>query len=178
MTNPPGTRPSHSSGAMSARRLLNPLAVVLVAVLISAACAAKPTPPPTDLQATNIAVGVAVARTATALAPTATWTATPTNTPLPPTVTPTAGPIQPPVVINFANCWLFGPGYSYSLDSHIKSGKTVQLIGVGTVPGWYIINNPYYGTACWIKAADLRIDPNMDLSQFPLMTPFPLSPTP
>jgi hypothetical protein len=176
--NPPGTKTPHSSNTILNPRFLHQAVIVLITILISAACAPQATPSAGDLMATNIAMGVIIARTRTAQAPTATRTATPTHTPLPPTVTPTQGPIQPPVVVNFANCWLFGPGYSYSLDSHIKSGKQVQLIGVGSTPGWYIIINPYYGTPCWIQAADLSIDPNMDLSQFPLMTPFPLSPTP
>ena len=154
------------------------LAVIGIAViLMGAACAPKATPPVDDL-ATNIAQGVFVALTRTALAPTLTPSATPTQTPVPPTAIPTKGPVQPPVVAGFANCWLFGPGYSYSLDSHIKSGKQVKLVGVGSVPGWYIIINPYYGTTCWIQAASLSIDPNMDLSHTPMMTPFPLAPTP
>ncbi len=147
-------------------------------ILLSTACASKSTPPAPDQMATNIAMGVLIAQTRTAQAPTLTPSATPTQTPLPPTVTPTKGPVQPPVVVGFANCWLFGPGYSYSLDSHIKSGKQVKLIGVGSVPGWYIIINPYYGTTCWVEAANLSIDPNMDLSQIPMMTPFPLAPKP
>ncbi len=147
-------------------------------ILMGTACASKATPSPVDQQATNIAMGVAIAQTQTAQAPTLTPSVTPTQTPLPPTATPTKGPVQPPVVVGFANCWLFGPGYSYSLDSHIKSGKQVKLIGVGSVPGWYIIINPYYSTTCWIQAANLSIDPNMNLSQIPMMTPFPLAPTP
>ena len=158
-------------------RFLRLAVVGSVAILIGTACASKATPPVDDM-ATNIAQGVFVALTRTAEAPTVTPSATPTQTPLPPTATPTKGPIRPPVVVGFANCWLFGPGYSYSLDSHIKSGKQVKLIGVGSVPGWYIIINPYYSTACWIQAASLNIDPNMDLSQIPMMTPFPLAPTP
>ena len=158
-------------------RFLRMAVIGLVAMLMSAACAPKATPQVDDM-ATNIAQGVFAAQTRTAEAPTVTPSVTPTQTPLLPTATPTKGPIQPPVVVGFANCWLFGPGYSYSLDSHIKSGKQVKLIGVGSVSGWYIIINPYYGTACWIQAASLSIDPNMDLSQIPMMTPFPLAPTP
>ena len=104
-------------------------------ILMSMACAPKANPLPVDQQATNIAMGVAIAQTRTAEAPTVTPSATPTQTPLPPTATPTKGPAQPPVVVGFANCWLFGPGYSYSLDSHIKSDKQVKLTGVGSVPG-------------------------------------------
>ena len=158
-------------------RLMRSAIIGLVVILMSTACAPKATPSVDDL-ATNIAQGVSIMLTRTALAPTLPPSATPTQTPLPPTATPTRGPVQSPVVVGFANCWLFGPGYSYSLDSHIKSGKQVKLVGVGSVPGWYVIINPYYSTACWIQAANLNIDPNMDLSQIPMMTPFPLTPTP
>jgi len=159
-------------------RYLHLAVIGFVAILMSTACAAKATPSLADQMATNVAMGVLVARSRTAQAPTLTPSATPTHTPLPPTATPTKGPVQPPVVVGFANCWLFGPGYSYSLDSHIKSGKQVKLVGVGSISGWYIIINPYYGTTCWIQAANLSIDPNMDLSQIPMMTPFPLASTP
>ena len=178
MTNAHRLQPSHSFEVALNSRFLHLVVIGLITIFTSAACAPQATPPVVDHQATDIAMGVAVAWTKTALAPTATWTATATSTPPPPTVTPTKGPVQPPVVVGFANCWSYGPGYSYSLNSHIKSGKQVQMVGVGSVPGWFIIINPYFGTQCWIKAADLSLDPNMDLSQIPMMTPFPLSPTP
>ena len=146
------------------------LPVIGLVVLMSTACASRPTPSPSDEMATNIAMGVAVAWTRTAKAPTLTPSATPTYTPIPPTSTPTRGPIKPPVVVNFAPCW-FGPGNAYYLESNIEAGEQVQLVGIGSLPGWYIIINPYFFQRCWIQAANLSIDPNMDLSQIPMMTP-------
>jgi len=164
-----------SIGAEMKFRFLLQAVIGLSLILVSTACASKATPTAVDHMATNIAMGVFIAQTRTAEAPTVTPSFTPTQTSLPSTATPTKGPIQPPTVVGFANCWLFGPGYSYSLDSHIKSGKQVKLIGVGSISGWYIIVNPYYSTTCWIQAANLNIDPNMDLSQIPMMTPYPLT---
>jgi hypothetical protein len=158
-------------------RFLPQVMIGLAAILMNTACASKATPTPANDMVVNIAMGVAVAETQTAEAPTLTPSVTPTYTPIPPTVTPTHGPIKPPVIVDFSSCW-FGPGYSYVLESHIKGGKQVQLIGIGSIPGWYIIINPYYGQPCWIHASDVRIDANMDLSQIPLMTPIPLTPTP
>ncbi len=142
----------------------------LITILIAAACAAKATPPAVNDMATNIALGVSAAQTKTAEAPTPIPSATPTNTPIPATMTSVP---QQPVVLHFAPCW-FGPGNAYHLESNIEKGERVQLVGVGSIPGWYIIINPYFQQRCWIQAVDLSIDPNMDLSQYPMMTPIPL----
>jgi hypothetical protein len=140
-----------------------------VTIILSAACAPKPTPPPVDNLATNVASGVSSVLTLTAGAP----TPLPSSTPLPPaTITPASTP-QPPTVRHHAACW-FGPGSAYNLESNITKGESVQILGVGSLPGWYIIRNPYFQQPCWIQAADLNIDPGMDLSQYPVMTPYPL----
>ncbi len=156
-------------------RFPHPVILGLVLILLSSACATDSTPSPADLQATNIAMGVAVAWTKTAKAPTATRTPAPTHTPSP-TITPTKPPAKPPVVSTFASCWWgpWGPGNNYHLESNIEAGEQVQIVGIGTVPGWYIIINPYFYQRCWIQAANLTIDPNMDLSTIPIMTPIPL----
>jgi hypothetical protein len=155
-------------------RLLRLTVITYAAILVGTACAPKATPPPVDDLATNIARGVSVAYTRTAEAPTLTPSATPAPTAA---FTPTHGPIQPPTVLSLAPCW-FGPGPNYNLESNIKAGEQVQLVGVGTVPGWYIIINPYFYQRCWIQAVNLRIDPNTDLSQYPMMTPIPQRATP
>ena len=154
-------------------RFLRLIVIALGAILLSTACASSSTPSPADQQATNIAMGVALAWTRTAQAPTLTPSATPTQTPMPPTATPTKGPIKPPIVSNFAPCW-WGPGNAYHLESNVEAGEQVQLVAVGSLPGWYIIINPYFYQRCWIQATNLTIDPNMDLSQYPIMTPIPL----
>ena len=150
-------------------RVLRLIIIGLVAILISAACAPKATPPPVDNIATNVALGVSSVLTLTAGAP----TPVPSATLLPTaTVTPTSVP-QPPTVRHHAACW-FGPGSDYNLESNITKGEKVQLLGVGSLPGWYIIRNPYFQQPCWIQAADLNIDPGMDLSIYPVITPYPL----
>ena len=138
---------------------------------MSAACSPQATPPPVDSLATNIALGVIAARsqTAQALPPSPTTTATQTPTPLP---TVTSSPTQQPVVTHLAACW-FGPGRAYNLESNIKKGESVELLAVGTVPGWYIIRNPYFHQPCWIQSENLSLDPAFDPSQFPMMTPWP-----
>ena len=156
-------------------RFLQLVIIGLVMILLSAACASNSNPLPADQQATNIAMGVALAWTRTAEAPTVTPSATPTHTPHPPTATPTKGPIKPPTVVNFASCW-WGPwsrDTAYGLENNINPGEQVQIVGVGSIPGWYIIISPLYGQRCWIQATNLTIDPNMDLSQYPIMTPIP-----
>ncbi len=138
---------------------------------MSTACSPQATPTPVNSMATNIALGVIAAQsqTAQALPPSPTATATPTP---PPTPTVTSSPTQQPVVIHLAACW-FGPGRAYNLESNIKEGESVELLAVGTVPGWYIIRNPYFHQPCWIQAENLSLDPAFNPSQFPMMTPWP-----
>jgi len=148
--------------------------LVIVGVLLfflGAACSPQPTPMPVDAMSTSIALGVIVAQsqTAQALPPSPTATATQTPTPLP---TVTSSPTQQPVVVRLAACW-FGPGRAYRLESNIKEGEVVELLAVGTVPGWYIIRNPYFHQPCWIQAENLSLDPMFDPSPFPMMTPLP-----
>jgi hypothetical protein len=106
-----------------------------------------------------------------------------TDTPVPtPTETQTPKPVWDPsnhtvvVVTNEAAgiaqaaCW-FGPGPSYNLESYITNAKKVQLLGVGSIPGWYVITNPYFHQPCWISAAEVKIPEGMDLSTFPVISP-------
>ncbi|HUH96756.1 MAG TPA: hypothetical protein VLZ89_05320 [Anaerolineales bacterium] len=151
-------------------RLFCLTATSLALVLVITGCAPQATASPVDEMATNIARGVALVRTATAKAPTPLPSATLTPTA---TIPPTSAPIQQPVVVKLAGCW-FGPGPSYNMESSIPKGQSVELLGVGSVPGWYIIRNPYFFQPCWIQAASLGIDPRMDLTQLPVVTPYPL----
>ncbi|MCJ7435871.1 MAG: hypothetical protein MUO77_20520 [Anaerolineales bacterium] len=147
------------------------LAVIgIAAMLLSAACVPKSTPSPEDAMETSIALGVSVARTLTAEAPTPQPTGTATETPFPATNTPYY--LQNPVVNKLAPCW-FGPGRAYNLESNIKEGESVEMVAVGSVPGWYIIINPYYNQPCWIQTDDLDMDPMFNPSIFPLITPYP-----
>jgi hypothetical protein len=145
--------------------------------LISASCAPKATPTPVDVIGTTAAQLAMVMLTQTAGA------ASPT--PLPPTITPTPSftdtptpaptssePPKRPLVTEFAGCWT-GPGSTYTLISNIDAKKRVDIIGIGSVPGWYIIRNPYFHNPCWMEGVHLNIDPNLNLSVIPVMTPGP-----
>lgn len=154
----------------------------LLVSMILAACAPQAASPTPDVIGTTAAQLAAVMMTQTAGAVTPTppppaETATPaiTDTPAVPTDKPA---LKPPSVITFAGCWA-GPGESYPLISNIdpsirKGGRqVVTILGIGSEPGWYIIQNPYFNNPCWIRAENMEIDPLMDLSQFPVMTPSP-----
>ncbi len=152
-------------------RFLRLAGIGILVICISAACSPQASPAPVDSLATNIAHGVLIARSQTALALSMLPTATETQTPAPtPTVTSSA--TQQPVVTHFAPCW-FGPGPAYNLESNIEEGENVDLLAVGTVPGWYIIRNPYFHQPCWIQDKNLSLGPQFDPSQFPMMTPWP-----
>ena len=153
--------------------------VCAAAILLNAACAAQATPP-VDSMATTVAQLAYEMMTGTAsrASPTPTDTRTPTATPTQTaTITPTSPPPRPPLVVNFAGCWR-GPGPSYVLVSNINKGTRVDLKGIGSVPGWYIIINPYFHQLCWIQAVNLSIHAGTDMSKYPEMTPSPLTPTP
>ncbi len=152
-------------------RFLHLTIVCFVAILVGTACAPKATPPPVDELATNIARGVSDSLTKTAAAPSPMPSATFTQTA---TITPTSGPVKSPLVVNFAGCWR-GPGPSYVLVSNISKGQRVDLHGIGSVPGWYIILNPYFRQACWIQAVNLSIHAGTDMSVYSVMTPIPLT---
>ncbi len=145
----------------------------LVMILILPACAVEPTPPPVDVVGT-MAVQMAsemLTQTVAAYSP----TPPPSTATTIPTVTPTVEPtkdasIKIVIVVNNVPCW-FGPGESYGLESYISATKKVELLGIGSVPGWYVIMNPYFHQACWVAAADVQLDPAMDISVFPTITP-------
>ena len=114
--------------------------------------------------------------------------AAPTSTPLPPTATPTlaftdtpeptvpTSQINPPRLIAQTGCWT-GPGDTYTLISNIelnaRGRKNVIILGVGSVDGWIVIRNPYFNNPCWVPLSAMEIDPNFNLSGYPVMTPGP-----
>ena len=53
-----------------------------------------------------------------------------------------------------------------------REGKKVEVLGVGSTPGWYIIRNPYFHKPCWVQAANLKNVP-ADTTALPVMTPGP-----
>jgi hypothetical protein len=166
---------------MNRKKLHLPTAIILVAIFIASCSypAASPTPA-VDAIATAALQQVYLMLTQTALAapptstpiPTATFPA-PTETPAPAAAEPTSSePLKRPVVTAFTGCWT-GPGEQYTLISNIAEKKYVEIIGMGNVPGWYVIRNPYFRNPCWIEAIYLKLDPRLDTSKFPMMTPMP-----
>lgn len=88
---------------------------------------------------------------------------------------PTSTP-QNPLVLNTILCWK-GPGDPYEVVSALKTGERVELIGEGSIAGWWIVDNPIYHDPCWAQAASIQIEPGYDTASLPLYTP-PPSPTP
>ena len=158
------------------KQLSSSLVVIgIVLVVILSACAPQVTPPPVDTAATMAIqfMQEMLTQTAAAASPTplpATATLIPTETPSP---QPTeAKPLKRTVIKTFTGCY-YGPGPEYTLDSNISEGRRVDIVGIGSVPGWYVIINPYFHKQCWVNANDLEIDPARDLSTLPVMTPIP-----
>jgi hypothetical protein len=152
------------------------IGMALAIILSSAACTPEGTAEPVDMSGTLAAqmASVMLTQTAAAASPTpppatATETPAPTDTPTP---EPTRGPVKRPAIRTFTGCY-YGPGLEYGLDSNISENKKVQIVGIGSVPGWYVIINPYFHKQCWVAASDLEVDPKMDLSGLPVMTPIP-----
>lgn len=144
----------------------------LLALVASAACTPRPiTPSPDEMSTAVAALAITfLTRTAAAVSPTPTMTDTPLPTE---TLTPdvTATPEhRMPITVNFASCY-YGPGPTYTLESNINKGKRVELLGVGSQSGWYIIRNPYFYKPCWIAATDIQIDPGVNTAALPVMTP-------
>ena len=92
----------------------------------------------------------------------------PTNT----TVAASATP-QSPQVINSTLCWV-GPGTKYEVVSSLNAGETVEVIGRGSIPDWFIIRNPRYHDPCWVQANALKLDASFDINALQVFTPPPL----
>lgn len=90
-------------------------------------------------------------------------------------VLPTSTP-QNPLVLETTLCWK-GPGVQYEVVSALKQDERVELLGQGSIVGWWIVNNPIYHDPCWAQAKDLRIEPGYNTAALPIYTP-PPSPTP
>ena len=152
---------------------LIPAKVLAIFALAVSACAPQPPPTPGDPIGTIAAELAHSMQTQTAAAhsatpPPTTPTALPTDTSTP---TPAKDPTKNVItVVNHTGCY-YGPGPAYQLQSYINVPKDVELLGIGSEEGWYVISGPYYYSACWVSAADVQIDADVDLSRFPVMTP-------
>ena len=166
---------------MNANQLHKFALLALCSVMFVTSCAPQAATPTVDIIGTTAAQLAAqmLTQTAGAVTPTPVLpseTPTPifTDTPAaPPTDTP--APV-PPAVITTAGCWT-GPGDNYTLISNIEPGPrgrtVVTILGTGSEPGWIVIRNPYFNNPCWIKIENLVIGPQINLSEFPVMTPGP-----
>lgn len=157
------------------------LCLTILSSILLAACAPQaPATPTVDVIGTMSVQLASVMLTQTVAAysptplPSPTFTAT-----LPVTETPTVPPapvetVMPKVMAadgaDVAPCYQ-GPGSSYPLTSQVSSYKDVVMVGVGSVPGWYVIMNPYFHTKCWIEAKNLVLDPSFDVSAYPTIKP-------
>lgn len=157
------------------------IVIILAAAFVITSCGPQaPATPTVDIigtaaaqMAAEMLTQTAGAVTPTPLPPTETQTPMFTETPAAPTEKPQ---VKPPALIAQTGCRT-GPGDSYTLISNIelneRGRKNVTILGMGTEPGWIVIRNPYFNNPCWVKIEDMDIDPNMDMSQFPPMTPGP-----
>lgn len=152
----------------------------LLAITITACAPQAPATPTVDVVGTvaaqlasDMLTQTAGAVTPTPIPPTETPTLAVTDTPSAPTEKPQ---VNPPRLIAQTGCWT-GPGDTYTLISNIELNqqgrKNVIILGMGSEPGWVVIRNPYFNNPCWVKLESMEIDPNMDLSGYPLMTPGP-----
>lgn len=108
----------------------------------------------------------------------AAYTPTPlpaTDTPIPlftdtPTLEPTPAVTSIPKISGNTACYA-GPGSQYGLISNLSDTEEVYVMGIGSVPGWYVIENPIYGSLCWVSASYVTFDPSFDVSTLPTMYP-------
>ena len=145
-------------------------------VLVAAACNLPSSSEPADVGATMIAATVSVLQTDAAASATAAVTPSPIPTE-PPTPTlylsPTTTPEpQAPVVTKLSLCYT-GPGPAYPVVSSVKEGTQVDILGVGSTVGWFVIENPTYHDRCWLEAGNLQIDPNLNVAGLQVYNPPP-----
>jgi hypothetical protein len=55
--------------------------------------------------------------------------------------------------------------------SSLDQGERVKLLGQGSIPGWYIVENPTYHDLCWVAATDLQVDASTDLASLKIYNP-------
>jgi hypothetical protein len=152
------------------------LAACVLLGIIATACtlpvtANNPDAAGTMVAATIFALQTDAAATQTQLVlqiPTSAATPVPTIT-LAASITPTP---QNPIVTKLALCWT-GPGDAYKVVSSVKASTRVPLLCVGSVQGWFVIENPVYHDRCWIEASSLQLDPGIDVGALKVCNPPP-----
>lgn len=151
------------------------IALLINLIFLMTACAPQANATPTvDVVGTMAIELVFMMQTQTALA------ASPTPVPVIDTPIPTETPTLEPTkdatidiitIIRNVECRT-GPGENYALTSNLLPSERVWLMGIGSTPGWYVIENPYFGSPCWVPEDAVELDPAMDISIFPtIMAP-------
>ena len=147
------------------------LSILMMVLLVTACSPAEATPPPVDVIGTRAVELASMMQTATvaAYSPTPPITFTPVLTATA-TLEPTPVVIEEPKIINGpATCYIKpNPAPDTAFTSNITNGKIVELLAIGATPGWYKIKDPYFNSPCWVAENNLQLDPNMDLSAFPV----------
>lgn len=139
-----------------------------------AACSTQNTnaEPTVDVIGTTAAQLASVLLTQTAAAYTPTSTPIAETPPPPVTHTPTLEPppavTSIPMVTGNTACYT-GPGTNYPLVSNISDTEQVEVVGISSAPGWYIIRNPVYGSLCWISASNMRFESDFDQTTLPVI---------
>lgn len=141
----------------------------LFGVLTLSACANVPADaaPTMDVVGTTAAelARMMLTQTAGAVTPTP---FPPTETPLPsftetPTLEPTIAVTAIPMISRDTGCY-DGPGTNRTLVTNIVVTEQVEVVGISSVPGWYVIRNPIYGSLCWVPQDALELAPDFDLT--------------
>jgi uncharacterized protein YgiM (DUF1202 family) len=127
--------------------------------------------------ATNVVQTISAIQTDLAASQIATASAPPPSAAAAPEAAPsaTAQPVPTasnPVVHTTALCWT-GPGSAYPVVSAVKAGTQLQVLGVGSQVGWFVVKNPTYGDRCWVEAKYLTLDPYFNTSGMQVFNPPP-----
>lgn len=162
--------------------ILHKLGVVALALIVMLACNLAPASPALDTAATMVVqtlsvleTAAAATSTAAAAAPPPADTAAPPPSLAPPGPTPTA---KSPTVRALALCWT-GPGDAYPVVSSVQANTEVKVMGVGSIAGWLVIENPRYHDPCWIQVDNLTLDPSFSTAGLRVYNPPPTpGPTP
>jgi hypothetical protein len=151
-----------------------PICITLITTV--AACTLPGYGSSVDAGATMIAATVAALQTGVAASQTApvTPSPSPSTAPTPSPVGTATATVEPkqPVVASLALCWT-GPGPAYTVVSSVKPGTAVDILGVGSKTGWFVIQNPTYHDRCWIEAKNLQLDPYFNVAGMPVFNPPP-----
>ena len=64
----------------------------------------------------------------------------------------------------------WGPGDKYPTVNSLKKETTVQIVGIGIIKGWLVIDSPVYpGFPCWTSEEGVLPDPGFDPGSLPVI---------